>query len=85
MTGTHWVHGTNLLQFELLVCSPEMFSFEIFSVYIFLLPHINIYFKIYQFNKIHGKGVGLQVRKLSYSPPPVQIINNQIDLAIQHI
>jgi len=45
------------------------------------LPHINIYIKIYQFNKIFGKGVGLQVRKLSYSPTPVQIINNQVDMA----
>jgi len=50
-----------------------------------LLPHISIYIKIYQFNKIYGKGVGLQVPKLSYSPPPVQIINNQVDMAIQHI
>ena len=36
------------------------------------LPHISIYIKIYQFNNIYGKGVGLQVRKLSYSPPPNQ-------------
>ena len=50
-----------------------------------LLSHISIYIKIYQFNKIYGKGVGLQVRKLNYSPPPVQIINNQVDMAIQHI
>ena len=28
-----------------------------------LLPHISIYIKIYQFNKIYGKWVGLQVRK----------------------
>jgi len=49
------------------------------------LPHINIYIKIYQFNKIYEKGVGLQVRKLSYSPPPVQIINKQVDMAMQHI
>ena len=34
---------------------------------------------------MYGKGVRLQVRKLSYSPPPVQIINNQVDMAIQHI
>ena len=38
-----------------------------------LLPHINIYIKIYQFNKIYGKRVELQVRKLSYSPPPERV------------
>ena len=35
-----------------------------------LLPHINIYIKIYQFNKIYGKGVGLQARKLKLQPSP---------------
>jgi len=50
-----------------------------------VLLYINVYIKIYQFNKICGKGVGLQDRKLSYSPPPVQIINNQMNMAIQHI
>ena len=35
---------------------------------------------MYQFNKIYGKRIGLQVRKLSYSPPPVQIIDNQVDM-----
>ena len=32
-----------------------------------------------------AKGFGLQVRKLSYSPPTVHKINNQVDTAIQHI
>ena len=31
------------------------------------------------------KGVGLHVRKLSYSPFPVQIVHNLMDMAIQHI
>ena len=34
-----------------------------------VLPHISIYIKIYQVNKIYGKGVVLQVCKLKYSPP----------------
>ena len=38
---------------------------------------------MYQFNNIYDKGVGLQFRKLSYNPPPVQIKNNQVDMAIQ--
>ena len=55
-----------------------------------LLPHISIYIKIYQFNKMYGKGVGLQVRKLSYSHPPFIIINgvmssNETLLNIKHI
>jgi len=49
-----------------------------------LLPHKSIYIKIYKFNQIYGKGIGLQVRKLSYGPPSVQIITNQVDMAIQH-
>jgi len=49
------------------------------------LPHISIYIKLYQLNKLYGKVVGLQVRKLSYNPAPVHIINNQVDMAIQHI
>ena len=57
---------------------------RLFQLHI-VLPHINIYIKIYQFNTIYGKGVRLQVRKLSYSPPPAQIINNQSVMAIQHI
>ena len=50
-----------------------------------LLPYLIFYIKIYQFSKIHDKGFGLQVRKFSYSPPPAQINNNQMDMAIQHI
>ena len=50
-----------------------LLSFCIFFLLHISLPHISIYIKIYQFNKIYGKGVGLQVCKLSYSPPPPHI------------
>ena len=61
------------------LCPSRLFLLHI------VLPHITNYIKIYQFKKIYGKWVGPQVRELCYSPPPAQIINNQMDMAIQHI
>ena len=49
----------------------------------FIAPY-KFYIERYQSTKYMAMG-RLQVRKLGYSPPSVQIINNQIDMAIQHI
>ena len=48
-----------------LIGVPPSCTFLPFNI--FSCPHISIYIKIYQCNKIYDKGVGLQVRKLSYS------------------
>jgi len=47
------------------------------------IPPYNFYIELYQLNRIHGKEVGPQVRKLSYRPTPAQIIT--IDTSMSRI